>query len=153
LNSLCAREYQPNHFGKSNSKKEQDEMPSHFGSDRKNREGKILEDHYSKPLGKKERGYALDHFSSGRRAIERSEKDLQGKGAKKQFWRKNFKGEHFRIINFDPNKNSKSKKAHRKKKKKTDPFSRNSRKLRQPQMPKGQNGLFENGVLPKMKDL
>lgn len=82
MNSLCAREYQPNHFGKSNSKKEQDEMPSHFGSDRKNREGKILEDHYSKPLGKKERGYALDHFSSGRRAIERSEKDLQGKELK-----------------------------------------------------------------------
>ena len=81
-----------------------------------------------------------------------TQKDLQSKGARKKFWRKNMTGERFRLFNIDPNKTKKSKRATRKKKHKKDPFGRNSRKMHRAQMPKGEGDLFPNGVLPKMED-
>jgi len=158
----------PDHFSKSGTKKARASMPDFFSSGNENRERESMPDFFSKSQGSTERGLLQDHFGSEtsekKRALltdhysatnkktEHSEKDLQSKGARKKFWRKNMTGERFRLFNIDPNKTKKSKRATRKKKHKKDPFGRNSRKMHRAQMPKGEGDLFPNGVLPKMED-
>lgn len=127
-------------------------MPNHFGSERNQREHGLLTDHYAKPTEKRERGANPDHFGSKSIVKEHKEKDLYNRGARRKVLRKNFLGERFRLFNLDPNKSRKSRQKVRQKKRKKDPFSRNSRKMNRPQYPRGENGLFENGVAPKMDD-
>ncbi len=152
-NSSKERALLADHFGSERSTKERGALADHFGSERNTKERRALADHFSTPgASRGERKASPDHFKAGVKEKEHKEKDLYNRGARRKVLRKNFLGERFRLFNLDPNKSRKSRQKVRQKKRKKDPFSRNSIKMNRPQYPRGENGLFENGVAPKMDD-
>ncbi len=90
-----------------------------------------------------------DPFSRGYEPKERTEDDLVVKTFPKVRKRQNFVGERFRLFSRDPNKKKRKK---QRKLKNRDPFGRKDKEMDQRQSPRGQKDLFQNGVLPKMKD-
>ncbi|GAB4376466.1 MAG: hypothetical protein Kow0075_03620 [Salibacteraceae bacterium] len=127
-------------------------LPSYFSSRyaQKKKPDQQGRDHFSSERKKIERAALSDHFAHTVSNKEHREADLYSKGRTKKVLRKNFIGERFRIFDRDPNRKSKRKKGVSKRERKRDPFARKRKNLDQPQMPKGENGLFPNGVLPKL---
>lgn len=130
--------------------KERTQHPDYFSRSAEKKERYALADHFSHPSSNKKRGAAPDHFSSASVEKKHTEDELYSKGASRHIYRKNFIGERFRLFNIDPNR--KKKKQQRKQHKKRDPFGRDRRKMDQPQLPRGESGLFPGGVLPRMDD-
>ena len=130
------------------------DLRDHFGVKvGKAQKRELQSDHFGVKVGKsKDRKEMSDHFSTGGKAKEHSEDDVAVSFKKKKSWRQNFIGERFRIFSRDPN-HKKKKAVKKEKRKRRDHFGRKKRDLDQPQSPRGQNDLFQGGVLPKMKDL
>lgn len=129
-------------------------LNDHFTYEKVRSSKRSENDHFAKKENNKKGGMTPDHFSAEHLEIKRRESDLSNRARPKKSLRKNFVGQKYRIINSDPNKSkAKTKAIKRSKNKNKDPFGRNSQKVNQPQGPKGENGLFQGGVLPKMEDL
>lgn len=142
------------HFQNTKLELNKEVISDHFTFERERNSKHPENDHFTAKESTTKGGNTLDHFIAVRVDIKRRESDLTNKARPKKTLRKNFVGQKYRIINRDPNKSkAKTKVIKRSKNVNKDPFGRNSRKVNQPQGPKGENGLFQGGVLPKMEDL
>lgn len=137
------------HFATSKAAKDRNEMPDHWASTSRGHERLEMSDHFAVQNQSDKKIDSPNHFSSQNKELKRRESDLEANARKKINLRKNPIGEPFRIVNRKTS-DEKQKKANEK----SDPhFVLDRRRLNQPQLPRGENGLFDGNVLPKMTRL
>jgi hypothetical protein len=132
------------------SQKKQESLADHFAKPKTVKQKQRLSTPFSSVKKKKVKHVRkLDHFARPNKSTERGENDLAYRAKPRNIRRKNFNGERRRLFNHDPNKKKKKRSWFKFKAK--DPFGR--KKNDNPNSaPRGESDLFNNGVLPKMKD-
>lgn len=132
------------------SQKQKEQLADHFSKPKAEKQKSRLNSPFSSEKQKrKERQKPRDHFSREKKKLKRSEDDLTYRAKPRKIRRKNFNGERKRFFNNDPNKRKKKRSLFRFKAK--DPFGR-KKKDTPNNSPRREGDLFNNGVLPKMKD-